>query len=321
MAIDVSVIITVYNKSLYLEECLTSLINQTKNDIEIIAVDDGSTDESLSILERYSQQFPVVKVVSQKNKGLAGARITGILHAEGKYIGFVDADDFVKPQMYEILFDLAENEQADLVYCDYECYPKKSASKAKWFREYTGERNWKFIDKNTTFWSKLIRRDLLDRINIVDLLNEYGEYSPIAAMLEAEKIAFTREKLYFYRMGHPSMSGGNFVGKVEHYYEGVVKTRSLKKIIAGKPYEKDMSEYFDYRYIYTLILLALVAAKNKDKQNFDYAAEELKRLQYRKNRYTFPAVKESYGALKAFVLTQIIPLNYNLSSIIANQVI
>ena len=140
-------------------------------------------------------------------------------------------------------------------------------------------------------------------------------------MLEAKKIAFTREKLYYYRVGQDSMSGGSYIGKIPHYRRGVEITKNLKEMIKGSQYEKSLDEYFEYRYIYTLILLALVAAKNNAYSEYEYAKEELKRLHYRKNRYTYLLVKESYGPSKAFVLTQIIPQNYYVARLIANSAI
>lgn len=315
---DVSVIVTVFNKEDYLSECIDSLISQTLRNVEIVIVNDGSTDRSLQIMSDYARKHEQIRIVNQENQGLTGARIAGFLASAGKYIAWVDADDFVKPEMYEVLYRLAEENQADLVYCDYEYYPHKVAAKAKWFREYEGKRDWHFLDKNTAFWNKMFRKDLLERVNIVDLLNQYGEYSPIVPMLEAEKICFTREQLYVYRVGHESMSGGSFDGKVQHYVKGAVRSKDLKGMIEGKPYEKDLEEYFDYRYIYTLILLAIVSAKNSDKDNYRFAGSELKRMKYTGNRYLNVIVREHYGTVKSLVMTRIMPLNYQLARVIAH---
>lgn len=314
---DISVIVPIYNAAQYLPQCVESILAQTKDKIEIVLVNDGATDDSPQIIRTYAAGNDDIVVVEQENKGLAGARISGYRASHGRYIGWVDADDFIDPEMYRKLFDLAQSQQADLVYCDYAFYPHPVRSKPKWFREYTGVRDWKFIDKNTSFWSKLMRRDLLERVGITDLLAEYGDYSPIVPMLEAEKIAYTREELYHYRVGHTTMSGGSFVGKVGHYRACVEGSAKLIDLIRGKPYEKELAEYFEYRYIYACILLALVAAKNRDRAQYDYAQKELRRVNYRKNRYLFTAVKESYGAAKAFVLTGLIPIDYRLAERIA----
>lgn len=314
---DISVIIPIYNTEKYLNQCVDSVLAQTKKNIEIVLVDDGATDRCPEIVDDYAKKHKNVVAVHQKNGGLSAARIAGFKHASGKYIGWVDSDDFVKCDMYEKLFCLAEEEQADLVYCDYEFYPHSVTSKAKWFREYKGKRDWRFIDKNTSFCFKLMLKELLDSVNIITLLEEYGDYSSIVPMLEAKKIAYTIEKLYVYRVGHTSMSGGSFNGKVDHYRNNVEMTCKLKNIIIGKPYECELKEYFEFRYIYTLILLALVSAKNSDIESYRFAKSELIRVSFRKNKYLFIAVKESYGALKAIVLTQIITLNYSIAKIIS----
>ena len=310
---DVSVIVTIFNKEEYLAECIESLVSQTLQNMEIVLVNDGSTDSSMQIIQDFAGRYGQIRIVDQENRGLTGARIVGYQTSVGKYVAWVDADDYVQPEMYEVLYDLAEENQADLVYCDYSYYPHKVASKAKWFREYDGRRDWRFLDKNTAFWNKLFRRNLLERVRIVDLLNRYGEYSPIVPMLEAEKICFTREQLYVYRVGHDSMSGGSFDGKVQHYVKGAVRSKDLKSMIAGKPYEKELESYFDYRYIYTLILLVIVSARNKDIDNYRFARSELKRVHYTKNEYLGRIVKEHYGPTKSLIMTRIMPLNYYLA--------
>lgn len=315
---DISVIVPIYNAEQYLRQCVDSILSQTKQDIEIVLVNDGSTDGSPEIIREYAARHKNIVVVEQENKGLAGARIAGLKAAHGCYIGWVDADDFIEPDMYRRLYDLAQAQKADLVYCDYAFYPHPVGTKPKWFREYKGTRDWKFIDKNTAFWSKLMSRELLDRVDMAQLLAEYGEYSPIVPMLEAKKIAYTTEELYHYRVGHNTMSGGSFLGKLDHYRECVDVTARLGNIIKGKPYEKELEEYFAFRYIYTCILLALVAAKNGDRDQYRYAWKELRRVRYRKNRYLLKAVRESYGTPKALVLTQLVPINYNIAKCIAD---
>lgn len=107
--IKVSVIIPVYNTAPYLERCLDSAINQTLKDIEIICVNDGSTDNSLEILQKYAQKDKRIKVVNFKeNKGVSAARNKGINLAKGEFIGFLDSDDFIDPGWYENLYNQSE---------------------------------------------------------------------------------------------------------------------------------------------------------------------------------------------------------------------
>ena len=111
----VSVIIPVYNTEQFLRECLDSVVNQTLRDIEIICVDDGSTDGSLAILREYEARDKRVRVLTQQNINAGAARNHGLRYAEGEYLSFLDADDFFEPDMLETAFDRATEYQADII--------------------------------------------------------------------------------------------------------------------------------------------------------------------------------------------------------------
>ena len=91
----ISVIVPIFNVEKYLKECLESIINQTFKDIEIICINDGSTDNSLDILNQYAEKDNRIKVITQSNQGLSAARNTGIKYANGEYISFIDSDDYI----------------------------------------------------------------------------------------------------------------------------------------------------------------------------------------------------------------------------------
>ena len=111
----VSVIVPVYNAEEYLKRCVDSLRNQTLEDIEIILVDDSSTDSSLEICKDFSGKDSRIKVIHKENEGAGMARNAALRVATGKYIGFVDSDDFVEPDMFKSLFEKAEENESDLV--------------------------------------------------------------------------------------------------------------------------------------------------------------------------------------------------------------
>lgn len=111
----VSVIIPVYNVEEYLRQCLDSVREQTLSDIEIICVNDSSTDGSLSILEEYEKKDPRIQVVTQPNGGAGAARNKGLSMASGKYLSFLDSDDFFEPDMLELAYKKAEEDKADFV--------------------------------------------------------------------------------------------------------------------------------------------------------------------------------------------------------------
>ena len=115
--ISVSVIVPMYNRELYIEECINSILNQTIESMELIIVDDGSTDYSKELCEKYLSDERV-SYYYQENEGLAAARDTGIKHATGEYIGFVDSDDWVDLDMYERMYEVAKQYDADVVFCN-----------------------------------------------------------------------------------------------------------------------------------------------------------------------------------------------------------
>lgn len=115
----VSVIIPVYNADKYLRKCLDSLLAQTLKDIEIIIVNDGSTDNSESIINEYVSAYQNIKYLFQNNSGPSVARNAGIHIASGEYIGFVDSDDYISPDMYSVLYQIAAENNVDIVTSDY----------------------------------------------------------------------------------------------------------------------------------------------------------------------------------------------------------
>ena len=115
--IKVSVIVPIYNAEQYLEKCLDSIVNQTLKDIEIILIDDGSTDSSAEICKTYLTDSRV-SYYHKENAGAVMARRDGISFAKGEYIGFVDSDDWVETSMYETMYMEAKKNNADIVFCN-----------------------------------------------------------------------------------------------------------------------------------------------------------------------------------------------------------
>ena len=122
MSVDVSVVVPVYNTELYLNQCVDSLLAQTLKNVEFIFVDDGSTDRSVEILKEYQQKDPRITILQQKNQFAGVARNNGMKAATGKYIIFVDSDDFFEPTMLEEAFNCAEANQAEIVAFDFYRY-------------------------------------------------------------------------------------------------------------------------------------------------------------------------------------------------------
>ena len=164
--VKVSIIVPVYNVDKYLEKCLDSLINQTLKDIEIICVDDGSTDNSLEILEKYSQKDNRIIIINQDNAGVSVARNSGMKIAKGQYIGFVDSDDWVDLDFYEKLYNSAIKNDADIAVSSiirWRKYNKKYRVKCedKVYTTLQEKISACFIPKICYVWNKLYKSEIV----------------------------------------------------------------------------------------------------------------------------------------------------------------
>ena len=208
----VSVLIPVYNVEDYLEQCLDSIINQTFQDIEIICVNDGSTDSSPDILKKYSAKDSRIVVVNKENGGLPSARNAGIDAAKGQYVSFVDADDYIEPNMIERLYGTAERKKAEIVICGANIFPETPRA-ADWLystlspqSEYYEKCDEKLLFENVAsrpfVWRVFVSKDLIDRNGI--RLNEsihIGEDNAFQFRIypKAKGISMIPDKLYNYR--------------------------------------------------------------------------------------------------------------------------
>lgn len=209
----VSVILPIYNVGKYLRQSLDSLINQTLKEIEIICIDDGSTDDSYDILEEYKQKDNRIKVVHKSNKGTGAARNDGLRLATGECIGFVDPDDWVKPDMFEILYNQIKEKDLDIIMCMPDGYDEKNGVNAPF--PYFVDANFEHIIDDRVFnwrdlspfqypmcvWNKLYTKELFDKNNIsfAEGLDFEDHKVIFGTLLTAERMFFIREKLYVYR--------------------------------------------------------------------------------------------------------------------------
>jgi glycosyltransferase involved in cell wall biosynthesis len=115
----ISVIIPIYNVGDYLKKCVNSIINQTYKNLEIILVDDGSTDKSGILCDEFAKKDSRIKVIHKQNGGLSDARNCGIEASSGKFIAFIDSDDFIAPDFYEYLLSLQKENNADIAECNF----------------------------------------------------------------------------------------------------------------------------------------------------------------------------------------------------------
>lgn len=312
----VSIIIPVYNTEKYLRQCLDSVVEQTLQGIEIIIVNDGSSDGSAEIIDEYTHRYEGIKVITQANKGLYEARRVGLSAAKGEYIGWVDSDDFVDRSMYEMLYCAALESQSDLVYCDYAFYPKRIKTKEKWFREYDGKLDIYWLERNSQPWNKIVRRNLIQKLHIADMFPNCYDEAYLKLMLVAKNPVSIPYKLYFYRMGQSSMSSN--YKNINHYAGFIKASEALLQNVEEMPLSQDMMSYFEYRIIYyTLVTLIVCANADSPTQYKQFKNElEYKYPEYHSNPHLWNVLKQNFGIPKAFAIKYIVPWSYHLTSII-----
>lgn len=177
--VKVSVILPVYNVEKYIGKCLDSLINQTLKEVQIICVDDGSTDGSLKIVEEYSKKCDRIVVVKQENGGAGAARNNGMKYATGEYLSFLDSDDFFEPNMLETAYNKAKADSADMVVFNSDQYYEDSDEykKVNWvvrygkIPPYTPFKHRQMTDNVFKVfvgwaWDKLFLKEFVDKHNL-----------------------------------------------------------------------------------------------------------------------------------------------------------
>ena len=220
--LSVSIIVPVYNSEDYLKVCIDSLINQTYKNLTIILVNDCSTDNSIAILRDYECKYPgKIKVIdSITNRKPGGARNLGIRASTSDYIGFVDSDDFVQPQMYKLLMEEAEVNESDAVYCSYKRFYDSDNIK-NITNNYSSFRQQKKVVKNITAEERMnmiathqfgsvcggiYRRSIIEKNNLFfpEQLAYEDNYWAYTFQMLLDSASFISQKCYYYRQRNES---------------------------------------------------------------------------------------------------------------------
>lgn len=203
--IKVSVIVPVYNVEKYLRGCLGSLVGQTLHGLEVIVVNDGSTDGSQQIIDEFAQKYPFIKSFVKENGGLSDARNFGLRHAVGEYIGFVDSDDTVAAQMFAEMYSLAERHNAGMVICNLQKVDETGKVRQKLpqipqlpERVVLEEHFSAFSDLSYFACNKIFRKDLFNGIRFKKGVHFEDIQLIPQLLLQCETIAHTNEYFYNY---------------------------------------------------------------------------------------------------------------------------
>ena len=212
----ISVIVPVYNNERYLHQCINSILEQTYTNLEIILIDDGSTDTSSQICDTYGQKDARVKVFHQANSGISVARNVGLDLASGEYIAFVDSDDFLDKNMYKQLMHILEVGNADMAICNFHQidesgnqFDRPSSIVDEVVEPYlilerlAEKRGWVYI----VVWNRLYKRKVFENVRFpVDKLHE-DERVALPIYTACKKVALTASAYYYYRINPNSIMG------------------------------------------------------------------------------------------------------------------
>lgn len=245
----ISVIVPVYNVENYLTQCLDSILNQTFTDFECICINDGSIDNSLSILQKYANKDKRIKIINQKNKGLSGARNTALKIVTSKYITFIDSDDFVSSDYLDKLINVAKKENSDIVYCRHKMYysldnkyekgPNREKLNKLFLKYSKTQKRYKqieyildIVENSRSACMKLYKTNVIKNNAILFFENSYAEEDfsfNILVNLYLQKINFLDEEIYYYRKQINSITNNNETFRVNAIKSFVLLTKELEK--------------------------------------------------------------------------------------------
>lgn len=220
MAYKISIIIPVYNMEKYLRECIDSVINQNYISTEIIIINDGSTDDTDKIVQKYLEKYSNIKYIKQKNKGIAESRNQGLIYATGEYIMFLDSDDYLEEKALERIYKKAESTGADIIIFEYSKVYEKLE-----YKKYISNKL-ENIDDNTLYlgkfvsqkmlidqiggfaWNKCFKSKYIEENKLSFECDIYIEdfYPIFKQIYTCNKIAFINERLYNYRQRKTSLT-------------------------------------------------------------------------------------------------------------------
>ena len=282
----VSIIVPVYNSSNCLKKCLESLINQTLKDIEIIMVNDGSTDNSKDIILKYQKKDKRIILINKKNGGQASARNVGLKHAKGEYISFVDSDDYVDKNMCKDALNTMIKSDCDILVFDYFVTDYKNTNYYKVLKELsTGNINNKqFFFASACPWNKIYKKTfLLDNKFSFPEGMIYEDYAAIIPLIKYNPRIFYINKAYYYYY----LSNESKIRKKEYNkkYEDIFKANEiLLNILKDTEYTEELEYMVAYHMLYEG---SLNFYKYNKLENIDKISDFIKRnfKKWYKNKY------------------------------------
>ena len=227
---EISVIIPVYNVESYIRKCLDSVVSQTMNDLEIILVDDGTKDNSGEICEEYANKDTRIRVIHKKNGGLSDARNAGMPHVTGKYVIFIDSDDYIESDMLEYMYRNIEKSGADFSTCGvYDVYGDHIvAQKYEEEELVSAEKAFSYILQGTNIkgaiWNKLFRRSVIEGLEFPVGKTFEDVFYTCELMKRVNKVYVGTEPKYYYIHRENSITTKPYTLADNAIIEGYAKT-------------------------------------------------------------------------------------------------
>lgn len=304
-----SIIVPVYNKERFIDECIQSILNQTLTDFELILVNDGSTDGSYTVCKKFAERDSRIRLIDQRNGGASAARNKGIDNANGKYIGFIDADDTIEPDMYELLIRNAEAGNADISVCRLQVFfPNKRITPSQSAGVKVLNHTEALVaclrgDLDRSANNKIYRREVIKDIRFEGHIYEDILYT-CKTFLAANKTVFENVVKYNYlvRENSASMSAFN-----PRYLETIAVSKKMVELVGQK--DKDVlieAQKFDVVANISLLNLLLLVDRDPYEREYDQVVKTLKDYRHLMNNMNGLAAKHKI----AFKLFSISPKLY-----------
>ena len=312
----VSIIIPVFNVENYLERCLKSVICQSFKDIEIIIINDGSTDKSLEICKKFAELDKRIILINQENSGVSAARNAGINISTGKYISFVDSDDFIEHDMIEFLLNNLEKNNADIATCGlYDCYIKnnnkikricnKNKNKFGIIDSHEALKEI-FINGKVSFfiYDKLYKKKIFDNLRFCEnIIYEDAEIMP-KIITRASKIFYNFSPKYYYLRHENSITSSKF--KKQDLDIIKISKKNLEFIKKNYNYASKQAEF---RFLWSyLALIDKIIWSNLNLEN----SKEFKNILKFVKKNKFSIINNKYFTLKRKLIFILLIININI---------
>lgn len=304
-----SIIVPVYQVEAHIDECITSILDQTFRDFELILVDDGSLDRCPAICDAYAQKDSRIRVIHQKNQGLSAARNTGLQAARGDYIGFVDSDDFIEASMYEKLLDNLEREKADISVCGrYKVWGDKKIQeqKSNVYKVMDSVQALALMNTNVlgyfdvAAWDKIYKRSCFKGIEFPEGKLCEDWFVMYKLFFNARRIVYDSIPLYNYRQRTGSITHGKKVNTMS-----LVASLEVLNFVRTQQPQYVREAQFAYVFAGIGVIDNYIEQSSIDRKSIDAVYKKIK--PYLQTTYRYPGLKGK-RKVQLFMVKKAMPL-------------